>query len=81
MALLISNDIISKEQIEIVKKALNVSSHCLNVMKHLSEDGVSVLDACIDINIEEFFECEKNKLTEITGWKYCTRYLFLILTA
>ncbi|CAG8513129.1 2835_t:CDS:2 [Gigaspora margarita] len=67
---LIRNDV-SKEQIEIIKKALNASPHCFECYEtSIGGYGVSVLDTCIDINLKEFLECEKNKLTEIIGWKY-----------
>ncbi|KAF0546614.1 mevalonate kinase [Gigaspora margarita] len=64
---LIRNDV-SKEQIEIIKKALNASPHCFECYEtSIGGYGVSVLDTCIDINLKEFLEC---KLTEIIGWKY-----------
>ncbi|CAG8551054.1 9100_t:CDS:2 [Gigaspora rosea] len=67
---LIRNDV-SKEQIEIIKKALNASPYCFECYEtSIGGYGVSVLNACIDINLKEFLECEKNKLIEITGWKY-----------
>ncbi|CAG8466637.1 11213_t:CDS:2, partial [Dentiscutata heterogama] len=66
----IRNDV-SKEQIENVKKDLNASPHCFECYEtSIGGHGVGVLDTCISIDLQEFLKSEKNKLTEITGWKY-----------